>query len=266
MFKELIDAFELIGKCCHRKIGDKRPFFPTEFYSEGTMLKLVVALLREVDSDVLPSPISDIAKAAKNGWMSEGELRPVFTGEGPTSADGVVGNIEIQKGTEWGVALAEAREPQLYVLEAKMGSCLSRNTKSKSANGEEGFHQAARNIACIAGVAYRANVAVQNFDGRFYVLAPAAKSQGMLDVIRSSVEVVERAMAGSSPRHMFRSNEYIDSELFVSLVRKVASGSMLVTWESVLTSLEGFEGVDQIKAFYESCCAVNLDRSQLRVQ
>lgn len=266
MFAELINAYESIGKYCHRSMDDKRPFFPTEFYSEGTMLKLVVAFLREVDSNILPSPISDIAKAAKNGWMSEGELRPVFTGEGPTSADGVVGNIKIQKGTEWGVALSEAREPQLYVLEAKMGSRLSRNTKSTSAKGEEGFHQAARNIACIAGVAYRANAAVQNFDGRFYVLAPAEKSQGMLDVIQSSVEVIERAIARSSPRHMFRSNEYSDSELFVSLVRKVASSSTLITWESVLSSLEGFKGVDRIKAFYESCCAANLDRSQLRVR
>lgn len=266
MFDELMDAFEKIGKNCHRKLGDGLPFFPTEYYSEGTMLKLVVAMLREVDVSKLSGIVADIARAARKGWLSEGEMRPAFFGEGPTSADGIVGDLAIQNGTEWGAAISDVDKPHFYVLEAKMGSSLSRNTKSTSGKGDEGFHQAARNISCIAGIACRAGVSVSDFDGRFYVLAPSAKSKGILEVVGNSVKVIERALEGTNERHLFRDREYASRELFMEHVQAIAARSTLVTWESVLSALDEFDCAGRIGKFYEICCEVNLSRSQLRAQ
>ena len=253
MFKELIEAFDAIGQYCHFKCGDGQPFYPTEVYSEGTMLKLVVAKLQEVatESIIGDKIIREIANAAKCGWMCEGRMRSAFKNEGATRADAIVGNLAVQSGTRWRMTLSTQKptEVRCYVLEAKMGSGLSSDTKAT--HGKDGFNQAARNIACIAAAACEAKVTRDIFDGRFYVIAPKKNDNcaSIKDLISVSPKIIEREIDKKDPRHLFR--QEFEKKDFMDFVNSIATNSCLLYWDDIIGAIP--DNGQKLFEFYGKC-------------
>ena len=200
------------------------------------MLKLVVAKLQEVaaESIIEDKTMREIADAAKSGWMCEGRMRSAFKNEGATRADAIVGDLAVQSGTRWRMTLPTQNPTvvRCYVLEAKMGSGLSSETKAT--HGKDGFNQAARNIACIAAAACEAKVTRDKFDGRFYVIAPKTNDNcaSIEKLISDSPKIIEREIDKKDPRHLFR--QEFRKEDFMDFVKSIATNSCLLYWDDII--------------------------------
>jgi hypothetical protein len=163
------DAFSLITQMLARAYGDQPSFPPTELFSEGWMLRL---LLEAASSGHATLPFSFLDGAS---WYSEAQLSSAFRprtrrdphGEGHTHADGVVGHFAFRDDTTAGLSL-RAQATQFVVIEAKMSSRLAPDTSKVS-----WFDQAARNVAAMAWAIHTSNVDVGQFKSLgFYVFAP----------------------------------------------------------------------------------------------
>ena len=163
------DAFSLIVGMLRRSFGETPSFPPTELFSEGWMLRLLLEATFTGHGG-MPFEFADQAR-----WYSEARLPSAFAprfrsdphGEGFTHADGVVGHFSFRSDTTAGLALAP-NATQFVVIEAKMGSRLAGHT-SKVA----WFDQAARNVAAMAWTIHQAEVPVDQLQSlAFLVMAP----------------------------------------------------------------------------------------------
>jgi len=236
--------------------GDPGRVFPaTDLYNEGWMLRLIIDWFSrntQVDCDI---------RFSKNAqWYSEALLPSAFfarqrgdkLAESWTHADGVIGHFEIGKNADGDLTLREGAS-QLVVTEAKMFSKLSAGVTNAKY-----FNQAARNVACIAEVAYRAGIAPATFeDIAFYVVAPQIRiEEGVFatEMTREDIrEIVQR-----------RVSEYEDpaklqwfDEWFLPTLDTI--GLRSISWEelrAVVSENNEADG-DELGDFYAKCLEFN---------
>ena len=148
------------------------PFPPTELFSEGWMLRLILdSHCRGLGG--LPFPVT-----AHAGWYSEAQLASPFqrsrrgdpNAEGITHADGVVGQFTFRDETTAGFAL-NRNATQFAVIEAKMGSKLRSGT-----NRVPWYDQAVRNVAAMAWTIYQGEGSLDSIEFLdFVVVAPQVR-------------------------------------------------------------------------------------------
>ena len=250
MFDDMISAMDSIGKYCefrhkpYKSTPPQRPFYQTEFYNEGWMLKLTIAYLIQVDDEHakdMPEDIQTIRSAAKRGWMSEGRLSAAFTHEQCTHADAVLGDIKIAKGTKWGVELKDSiGESARYftVIEAKLGSALSKGTK----HAKE-FNQAARNLSCMAYALMKAEIKVESpFIPRFFVIMPEddskhfEDSKNLFEGNGSKIkEAIKEAIEAIKENDDHQLVNKIKKEGFKDWVNRIEC--KIITWRTILDKI-----------------------------
>ncbi len=164
-------------------------FRPTELYNESWLIKLVLHQASNIQDESFP-----LGFLPGSTWFSEGLLPTAFKArsqgdplsEARTNADGVIGHIRIGAKAKADLEL-EPQATQLTVVEAKVGSPLSKGTSNAKY-----FDQAARNVACMAEVIARAGKEPSMFDRLdFVVLAPhysIEKGTFSDEMRRSSIE------------------------------------------------------------------------------
>lgn len=256
----MTDAFDLVVAMLRRSFGDEPSFPPTELFSEGWMLRLLLESAYEGRGGV-PFEFADGAR-----WYSEARLSSAFAprhrgdphGEGQTHADGVVGHFAFRGTTTAGLTL-EHPATQFVVIEAKMGSGLTPHTSKVS-----WFDQAARNIAAMAWTIHKSDVPVDQLDSlAFYVFAPVDR----LD----SEPTFSEFMDPGGVRHKIerRIDLYIDDAEALGRLGKFREATALavleritiasVSWEDLLDSVD-HELQPTLRQFYEECLRHNVVR------
>jgi len=238
------------------KAKDPERVFPaTDLYNEGWMLRLVIDWFsRNLQVH------RNIRFLKDSRWYSEALLPSQFLArqrgdklaESWTHADGVIGHFDIGKDAGGDLTLHEDAT-QLVVTEAKMFSKLS-----PGVTNAKYFNQAARNVACIAEIANRADIEPASFeDIAFYVVAPKIRidegifsSQMGKDDIR---EIVQK-----------RVSEYEDQAKlqwfegwFLPTLDVI--GLRCIAWEEFLSVVSEHNEVDgrELGDFYAKCLEFN---------
>lgn len=145
----------------------KEQINPTVIYNEGWMIRLLVmeSLIQKLKIKNL-----DFAILATRNWSSEALIKSPFVGikhnkENHTHADIILGDFNVDYNVNGETKLNE--EPQvLGIIEAKMGSNLSKGTSNSKSN----YNQASRSICCLSYIT-RNNPECELF---FVVAAPLA--------------------------------------------------------------------------------------------
>jgi hypothetical protein len=146
-------------------------FRPTELYNESWLVKLVLDQASKMSDADFP-----LGFLPRSTWFSEALLPSAFEArfrgdplsESRTNADVVVGHIAVGAKAKADLELAND-VAQFSVIEAKVGSPLSSGTTNAKY-----FDQAARNVACMAEVLAREDVAPASLEKLdFTVIAPA---------------------------------------------------------------------------------------------
>lgn len=158
--------FHLMDSC---KNEDTRRFPATHIFNEGWLLRLILDAFQTLGIENHPLQFLEGAN-----WFSESRLSTPFEhsnkhklGENATRADGVIGHFSFRKSTKAGLEL-KSDASQFIVIEAKMFSPISPGVKN-----EPGYHQVARNLACMAQTIYKSECDIKDFDSLgFFVLAP----------------------------------------------------------------------------------------------
>ncbi|MDV7187420.1 hypothetical protein R3X25_09020 [Lutibacter sp. TH_r2] len=152
--------------------GIKDKINPTEIYNEGWMTRLLVYYSIE-EKLVLKNNEKVIIDFSKiQNWTSEALISSPFVNakinnEGYTHADITLGefSVDYSKKKKKGKLTVNDNANNFGIIEAKMGSSLSKGTKNAP-----DYNQAARNVACIAENTYS-----KNCDIFFYVVVPESK-------------------------------------------------------------------------------------------
>jgi hypothetical protein len=134
---------------------------PTIIYNEGWIVRLLVieSMLEKITIENI-----EFGKLANKKWSSEALIASPFVTtkinrEGYTHADIILGDFDVNYGERGEVVLADMPEV-LGIIEAKMGSSLSKGTKNAP-----NYNQASRNICCLAHT-------TQSTDcGTFFIIA-----------------------------------------------------------------------------------------------
>ena len=259
-FNEIMSAVNQVREIC-----DKYETIPkSEIYNETWMLRLTLALMKEIDIEQLKRKgdhISEVCRAVRSGWISEGGLKPVFKREHATWTDAILGricfakngrNVEI-KGSD---LLEDDEYKGVIVIEAKMASELSRRVKDS-----QGYDQAARNIACLSRLIVASNVKdVPLEQVHFYVFAPKSKIEEWNTkkkkangkkkecnpeaMIKDAVKTIEQQQEVSSEHcnsreFYFSSDEERDSgiitiDAITEKAKTIVGNSEVISWESIL--------------------------------
>ena len=243
MHKKVCEILGLIGQ-------PQSPIRPTELYNEGWMLRLLLEWAQH--SATHGHPLFFEPQAS---WFSEALLPSQFLArhrgdplaETWTNADGVMGHFTIGN-TGKGDLTVLPTATQFTVIEAKMFSGLSSGTK-RAPN----FHQAARNVACIAEVLSRANRAPSSFSIlAFYVFAPASQinkgvfgSKVTRDDIYDKVKERTKSFGGEKDVRF--------TEWFIPTLERIQL--QLYPWEDVIHDLD-----QEYMDFYENCLRYNQGR------
>lgn len=242
------DITDLLFRCG----TDSAVLPPTELFNEGWLLRLTLDWFDRHRTASHPFAPTSGAK-----WYSEALLASRFLprrrgdplAESFTHADGLVGHFEILPG-ERGEATVSDHAEQLVVIEAKLGSLLSKGVKN-AAN----FGQASRNVACMAHIIRKAHMQPGDFSSLgFYVVAPERQIQAGVfeDFVtkeRINLQVKER-VAQYKGEH---DNWFMES--FLPTLATIEVG--LVAWESVLAYIDGHNPNPKLLEFYSGCLRFN---------
>lgn len=252
-----LDAFALIVEMLRRASGDRPPFPPTELFSEGWMLRLLMEAAFSSQAR-LPFGISPGAS-----WYSEARLGSAFRprhqgdphGEGLTSADGVVGHFTMRADTAAGLTLLPTAT-QFVVIEAKMSSRLaSRTTRVPW------FDQAARSVAAMIWTIHGSGVLIDQLESLgFYVFVPRHRlDQEPTFVTYMSLETFEDRISR-------RLDLYADDPVAVASLdsfRRLTVPAVLerleiraVTWEDLLDEV-ATDLQPALREFYADCLRHN---------
>lgn len=251
------DAFDLVAEMLRRSQGHEPLFPPTELYSEGWMLRLLMYAASESKGGL---PV-DLAPDAT--WYSEARLpspfRPRFRGdplgEGFTHADGVVGHFEFRAETRAGLRLLPEAS-QMVVLEAKMGSALAPGTSKVT-----WFDQAARNVAAMSWAVHQSKVDVDQIESiGFYVIAPATRlaAESTFDEWTSRTSIIEKidrriALYADDPAKAGNLHRFRQGTLAAVLDRAVIT---TISWEDLLAGVDG-DLRGPLESFYKECLRHN---------
>lgn len=233
---------------------------PTALYNEGWLLRLALDALAGVQAAATPLAAMEGAR-----WFSEGLLPSPFLArhrgdrlaEGWTHADAAIGHFRVSTGGGAEVTL-QADAQQLVVLEAKLGSPLSKGT-----TWAPRYNQAARNVACVAEVLWRAKRSPSELESiGFFVLAPSSqvgpvvlpsllKKESLRAVVEERVHMYEGEREFEAKRSWFE-------QAFLPLLDAIQVE--VVTWEQVLAWIRHTapEVGSSVAAFYEKCLEFNL--------
>ena len=245
-FPEIMSAVNQVRKIC-----DRNGTIPeSEIYNETWMLRLTLALLKEIDIKN-GEPISEVCQAVKSGWISEGGLKPVFKREHTTWTDAILGrvycdendrNVKIKDSN-----LLEGDEYEgVIVVEAKMASKLS-----PKVTHSESYNQVVRNVACLSRLVLESShVLGSNIknNSRVVVLAPESKIDKWQDNAGRLIKQWKdntRRMACEIQRILTTDKRYNnglwkhpnDSKFlrnFNEIVRAISLKSCVISWESIL--------------------------------
>jgi hypothetical protein len=225
---------------------------PTELYNEGWLLRLV---LDSFDRLRLGGHPLSIAEGAR--WYSEALLASRFLptrrgdplAESFTHADGIVGHFDISPGDR-GEATLRKDAQQFIVIEAKLGSALSKGVKNSPDYG-----QAARNAACIAHAVQVAELKPAALASlAFYVVAPAQQIQaGVFENFVTKERIRDQVKARVAQYGGVHDGWF--EEGFLPTLEKMAVH--LLSWESIIDQVEQHEARSGLPAFYQQCLQFN---------
>jgi hypothetical protein len=248
----------MVLKGIHRLIdaAESEPAnFPlTLLYNEGWLLRLVLDWYSRHKPTGHPLQFQQRAV-----WFSEAVLpspfRPRYRGdtraEARTHADGIVGHFSVGSSAKADARLLD-NATQLIVTEAKISSPLSGGTRNAPT-----YDQAARNVACITELLYRANRPLSQMTSlAFFVLAPEAQIKTgvfaqKLDKAAIRVGVQARAEAFSPEL-----DGWLEKWFFPTLeVIQIEA----LSWESLIdyAASSDPEAFQSLQAFYERCLMYN---------
>lgn len=246
---------ERISKLLEGASESNRVLPATDLYNEGWMLRLVLDWFgRHIDVE------HELKFSEGARWYSEALLPSAFLArfrgdklaESWTHADGVIGHFTIGGNGAGDLTLA-AGASQLVVTEAKMFSKLSLGVTNARY-----YNQAARNVACIAEVAKRANITPPTFtDISFYVIAPQVRiDEGVFaeNMDRDSIlEVVQRRV---SEYNEPAKDEWLD-EWFLPTLE--SAKTRCISWEETLNVIAQHDEADgqSLGDFYAQCLEFN---------
>ena len=284
MFPKFWEAVEAMAKCCDT---DTPVLARSEVYNETWMLRLMLARIYDFSGDFKidkqkKKALDMIRNAVKKHWISEGGLEPAFTKEGTTWADAILGDVELGEyddsdGDKRKVRLIKPSsggkyEPCVVVIEAKMGSSLS-----KSVTNSSDYDQAARNIACLAKLLLDSQS--EESDGAFFVFTPEKSNRDEANkLINKAIETINN-QTKSLPERKSSARDYkgIDKEdkekqqKFQMIVRRIINSSegenlkpeynksMVLTWDEILNAMNNEEDctlgiisdTQKLRIFYE---------------
>jgi hypothetical protein len=244
VLSELIDSFD-----------PKNPHFrPTELYNESWMVKLVLHQASTLSDHSFP-----LSFLPNSTWFSESLLptafKPRFRGdrrsESRTNADGAIGHFQIGSQGKADLELDDGAR-QFTIIEAKISAPLSAGTSNARY-----FDQAARNVACMAEVLFRAAVNPASLDRLdFIVLAP----QYSIDKGTFYKEMDPKSILAKVGRRVGEYEGELD-EWFSSWFRPAIKSIQLhsLSWENVIDWLGGHrpEISRELEAYYKLCLEFN---------
>jgi hypothetical protein len=225
---------------------------PTELYNEGWLLRLVLDWFERARVGNHPLVFSPGAH-----WYSEALLASRFLptrrgdplAESFTHADGIVGHFDISPG-ERGEATLRRDAQQFVVIEAKLGSGLSKGVKNSPDYG-----QAARNAACIAYAVQLAGLQPASLTSlAFYVVAPEQQiHSGLFEDFATKERILSQvklrvAQYGGVHDLWFE-------EAFLPTLDRMAVD--LLPWESVIEYIEYHDANSGLRDFYQQCLRFN---------
>ena len=247
---KLIDAVE----------SEPANFPPTLIYNEGWMLRLILDWYSRHQLSDHPLQFQPGAT-----WFSEALLpspfRPRYRGdtraEARTHADGILGHISVG-----GSAKADAKllpdATQLIVVEAKIYSPLSGGTRNAP-----NFDQAARNVACITELLYRANRPPSLMTSlAFFVVAPEMQTKSGIFTQKLNKDAIRKAVQERAEAFSIELGNWVDKWFFPTL-EKIHIEAL--SWESLIGHIESNdpENFQSLVAFYEQCLIHNGPRVRL---
>ncbi len=226
--------------------ADDSPLKPTDFFNEGWMTALTLAVVNDAQN---PLDLPPFSVAQGGHWWHEAGLRSPFPREGTTWADAVLGHFDRRTKTKRGIQF-RTDATQFNVIEAKLHAKLSAKTTN-----DPDFDQAVRTVANMANELASAGVeASQLTSVRFSVIAPAecVETHRAL-VARESIERKVRA-------RMDGYNEPCRSAMerwYEGPFRRLLDAIQLecLTWEAVIGQVERLapDRGQVLAAFYQQC-------------
>ncbi len=233
---------------------------PTALYNEGWLLRLVLDWFERKCTEKHTFAIQPGAR-----WFSEALLPSRFLptrrgdplAESFTHADGVLGHFDISPG-ERGEVTVRGDAKQFIVIEAKLGSRLSKGVKNS-----ENYGQAARNVACIAHAIHVAGLRPNTLHSLgFYVVAPEQQ-------IRSGVFedfVTKERISSQVKARVCQYEGKHDSWFKKSFLPTLASMEVkLLSWESIIAYIEERDPNFGLYQFYGKCLEFNHLRGRFAV-
>ena len=253
MIKQISDLLER----CEDKDNTVMP--PTELFNEGWLLRVTLNWFAHNRSTKHKLAFQDDSR-----WYSEAQIATRFkaeykgdpVAETHSRADGVIGHFAISPSKKGGgqVTLEEARqfeeERQFVVVEAKLGSPLSKGVKNA-----KNYGQASRLVACMANVIDCANLHPDDFSSLgFYVVAP--KQQIEKGVFKDFVtderikEQVEKRLQQYDGRH-----DKWHKDIFTPTIEKINLD--IIQWEEIINHIDKNDPEFGIGKFYARCKTEN---------
>ena len=225
---------------------------PTDLYNEGWLLRLVLDWFEREPTTGHPFVLHPGAR-----WYSEALLASRFLptrrgdplSEAFTHADGVVGHFDISPG-ERGEATLRSDARQFVVVEAKLGSGLSKGVKNSPSYG-----QAARNVACIAHVIQVAGLLPGALSSLgFFVVAPEQQIQsGIFENLVEKERIASQVKARIAQYDGAHDSWFEDA--FLPTLDAIAVD--LLSWESIIGHIEERDARSGIREFFHQCLRFN---------
>ena len=164
----------------------------------------------------------------------------------------MIGHFEIgSKGT--GDLSLAPRAKQLVVTEAKMFSKLS-----PGVTNAKYFNQAARNIACLAEVAKRANRRPSTFDRiGFFVIAPKSRIEEGVFVDHLNIDGIKETVERRVSEYEDESKRDWYETWFLPIFDTMSIRS--ISWEEILSVISASDssGAQELSSFYGKCLEFN---------
>ena len=237
----------------------KHLFPPTEVYSEGWMLRLVLNWFS--NNQVVEN---DLSFFVNSRWFSEALLSskflPLWRGdnlsESWTHADGVIGHFEIGNNGNGDLKITDNAK-QLIVCEAKMFSKYSSGTKNAPK-----YNQVARNVACMCNICTTQKNDINEIKIGFFGLIPEIqlKNERTFNIYIAKQNIGETVLNRIN-QYKERSDfkEKIDwyNDKFVPFLEHINIQN--ISWESVIDYIQNKDSVYGLglNEFYQKCIIYN---------
>lgn len=232
---------------------------PTEFYNEGWLLKVLVYAITDFGKTEHPLYVNE-----KEQFFSEGLLRSPFLTKGEknpfaeshTHADGAIGKFII--GTDSTKGLLKLTGHKLNIFEAKINSGFSKNVTNASF-----YNQAARYVACIVETIDDADKieTLNDLSIGFYLVVPKdqfeKKNKNFKKFIdrKHILDTVKRRVDQYKDEDDYEERiEWFETK-FKPVLEKIVIEPLF--YEDIITKLEGYTYINEIKGFYDLCIEHN---------